>query len=111
MCAKSKFKFKNDSYTKRRGAPVMLIINCALCQTYLMHYQKDGPGPLLRCYLDRIHEPENLHLRQYLNFDKKTFPQLKCDSCSNIIGYPIIYEKENRPTYHMKVGSFSYSKI
>ena len=108
--SKKKIKFKNDSYTKRRGTPVMLTISCALCNTCLMHYQKDGPGPLLRCYLDRIHEPETLNSRQYLPFDKKTFPQLLCDSCCNLIGFPIIYEKENRPAYHMKPGSFSHRK-
>jgi len=41
-----KFKFKNDSYTRRRGAPAMLMISCALCNEYIMSYQKDGPGPL-----------------------------------------------------------------
>jgi hypothetical protein len=105
------FKFKKDSYTKRRGTPVMLIITCAGCNTYLMHYQKDGPGPLLRCYLDRIHHPEDLHKRQYDEFNKKTAPKLSCSSCTTVIGSPIIYEKENRPAYHMRPGFFAHKKI
>lgn len=105
------FKFKNDSYTKRRGTPVMLIITCANCNTYVMHYQKDGPGPLLRCYLDRIHHPEDLHNRQHTTFNKKTTPKLNCNGCSTVIGSPIIYEKENRPAYHMRPGFFAHKKI
>jgi hypothetical protein len=105
------FKFKNDSYAKRRGTPVMLAISCAKCNMYIMHYQKDGPGPLLRCYLDRIHYPEELHNRQYTLFNKKTFPQLSCNSCTTIIGLPIIYEKENRPAYHMRPGFFMHKKL
>ena len=105
------FKFKNDSYAKRRGVPVMLAISCAKCNAYIMHYQKDGPGPLLRCYLDRIHHPEELHKRQYTPFNKKTFPQLSCNSCTETIGSPIIYEKENRPAYHMRPGFFMHKKL
>ena len=105
------FKFKNDSYTKRRGTPVMLIISCATCNAHIMHYQKDGPGPLLRCYLDRIHSPKELHKRQYAEFNKKSFPKLICESCSIVIGSPIIYEKENRPAYHMRPGFFAHKKI
>jgi hypothetical protein len=56
--AKRKFKFKRDTYTRARGTPVMLTISCSLCETYLMSYQKDGPGPLKCCYIDRIHHPE-----------------------------------------------------
>src|SRR3989339_547856 len=92
-----KFSFKNDSYMKRRGAPAMLVMKCAQCNAYVMSYQKDGPGPLLRCYLDRIHHPEILEKRQYEDFHKKTALKLSCPSCLVVIGSPIIYEKENRP--------------
>ena len=106
-----KRKFKNDSYTKSRGSPAMLIMSCADCQSYIMHYQKDGPGLLKRCYLDRIHSPEFLKKRQYEPFDKKTFPKLKCPSCQTVIGTPMIYEKEKRSAYHLRQGFFSLNKI
>ncbi len=105
------FVFKNDTYTKRRGAPVMLIISCGICGHYLMCYQKDGPGPLLRCYLDRIHHPENLKQRQYDNFEKTSAAPLVCEGCSNVIGTPMIYEKEERPAYAMRVGFSTLRKV
>jgi len=105
------FKLKNDSYTKRRGAPSILQIYCAPCNEYIISYQKDGPGPLLRCYLDRIHHPEELAARQHEPFNKKTSPKLTCTKCNTTIGSPIIYEKENRPAYHMRPGFFTIKKL
>jgi len=95
---------------KRRGAPAMLVMKCAQCNAYVMSYQKDGPGPLLRCYLDRIHHPEILEKRQYEDFHKKTALKLSCPSCLVVIGSPIIYEKENRPAYHLRPGFFVLQK-
>lgn len=106
-----KFKFKNDSYMKSRGAPAMLVMSCSNCMSYVMSYQKDGPGPLLRCYLDRIHHPEDLAKRQESSFDKKTAPKLECPSCRTVIGSPIIYEKESRPAYHLRPGFFALKKV
>lgn len=108
--AKLKLKFKRDAYMRARGTPAMLKISCALCKTYLMHYQKDGPGPLKRCYLDRIHHPRELEERQYRIFDKGTAPRLECSACTVVIGTPIVYEKEDRPAYHMRQGSFTIEK-
>lgn len=104
-------KFIYDSYQKSRGTPVLLIITCTNCNCYIMSYQKDGPGPLKRCYLDRIHHPEELKKRQHLEFDKKTLPKLECPSCQTVIGSPIIYEKESRPAYHLRPGFFSQKKM
>ena len=106
-----KFKFKKDSYVKKRGAPEMLRVMCAHCGHYIMSYQKDGPGPLLRCYLDRIHHPAELEQRQRELFDKKKSPKLECSACNTVIGSPIIYEKENRPAYHLRPGFFSLKKV
>lgn len=106
-----KFKFKKDSYMKSRGAPAMLTMFCANCNSYIMSYQKDGPGPLLRCYLDRIHHPEALEKRQHEHFDKGTSLKLECPSCQTVVGSPIIYEKEDRPAYHLRPGFFSLKKI
>jgi hypothetical protein len=76
-----------------------------------MSYQKDGPGPLLRCYLDRIHHPETLAKRQEEAFDKNSAHKLACPSCHIVIGSPILYEKEARPAYHLRPGFFTLKKI
>lgn len=89
----------------------MLVMCCSQCGEYVMSYQKDGPGPLLRCYLDRIHHPEGLAERQGHFFDKNTSPKLERPSCKVVIGSPIIYEKETRPAYHLRPGFFSLKKI
>lgn len=106
-----KFSFKRDAYMKKRGTPAMLAMHCTECNSYVMSYQKDGPGPLLRCYLDRIHHPENLKKKQYEEFNKKTFAKLECPKCHAVIGSPIIYEKENRPAYHLRPGFFFLIKL
>lgn len=111
MSTLQKIVFKNDAYMRRRGKPVLLVMFCAGCKTYIMSYQKDGPGPLLRCYLDRIHHPETLYSRQHDVFDKSTFPKLECPECCAVIGTPMMYEKEDRPAYHLRLGSFSLKKI
>jgi hypothetical protein len=105
-----KFKFKNDSYTRRRGAPAMLLIICGFCNKDLIVYQKDGPGPLLRCYLDRIHYPDEIRNRQFLS-NKNEIPKLECNLCKTLVGVPFIYEKESRLAYHMKTGNFSTKKL
>ena len=106
-----KFKFKRDQYMRSRGTPQMLYICCSSCNTYLMCYQKDGPGPLKRCYIDRIFHPEYLEKIHKEPFSKNDCPHLICTHCHTEIGYPIIYEKENRPAFHLKVGSVSIKKI
>ena len=105
------FKFKRDRYMKKRGNPAMLYVCCANCRTYIMCYQKDGPGPLKRCYLDRIHHPPDLTQLQKVAFSKKTCPKLICPSCQNHIGSPIIYEKESRPAFAIQPGSVALKKI
>lgn len=97
------FEFIIDSYTLSRGEPAMLEIHCMHCNALVMNYQKDGPGPLLRCYLDRIHFPDalkNLHLA----------PQkpsvLSCHSCGQLIGKIMIYEKEDRLAFLLVPDSF-----
>jgi hypothetical protein len=76
-----------------------------------MLYQKDGPGPLLRCYLDRIHEPEILKNLQKNCISKDTLSQLNCSKCDQHIGISMIYEKENRLDYQMIKGHFSKKKL
>jgi hypothetical protein len=98
--------FIYDKYTARRGDPKMLHIRCAECNHLLIKYQKDGPGRLLRCYLDRIHAPENLKNRQHEQFNVRTSPYLSCQNCRLIVGKPMIYQSENRPAYKMEINRF-----
>lgn len=105
-----KFKLKKDAYTRRRGTPKMLFICCSSCNNYIISYQKDGPGPLLRCYLDRIHHPDPLQKLQSTCVHKSECPLLGCDTCKTTIGIPYVYEKENRLAYAMQPGSFILKK-
>lgn len=100
--------FIYDNYTAKRGEPKMLKIFCSECKAFVMDYQKDGPGRLLRCYLDRIHEPKELRDRQYEKFDTKKSAHLKCHSCRRKIGIPMIYKLENRPAYQMLSDAFYF---
>ncbi|TDG94353.1 hypothetical protein CCPUN_08190 [Cardinium endosymbiont of Culicoides punctatus] len=96
-----------NTYTKKRGAPKLLNIFCKKCLAYVMTYQKDGPGKLLRCYLDRIRLPLDLQKRQFEYVKRGKNTSLDCKSCSTIIGTPIIYKPENRPAYHMIYEHFN----
>lgn len=107
----NKIKIIYNSYTKSRGTPQLIKIFCRTCSSYLATYQKDGPGKLLRCYLDRIHLPKELNRRQFETFKKSEAPKLKCSTCDAVIGIPIIYKKENRPAYRMNKQKFFLKKI
>lgn len=100
--------FIYDAYTQRRGEPKMLEIICSKCRHHVMSYQKDGPGNLLRCYLDRIHSPRDLKEQQYHRFDVRKAAFLKCFECSSTIGVPMIYQFEDRPAYKMFKDKFYY---
>lgn len=86
------FKLKKDKYRDARGGySRFLNLYCASCESYLLLYQKDGPGNLKRLYVDRI-------------FDKdisKKGKELICRSCKKIIGTFFIYKKENRPAIRL----------
>lgn len=105
------FKYKYDSYTKRRGAPALLVIKSACCGRYIMCYQKDGPGPLLRCYIDRIHHPPHVRLQKYSINKHTDLAPLVCVACNIIIGVPMLYEKEKRPAYEMQESRFTYARF
>jgi hypothetical protein len=55
---------KNDNFRQVRGGwSRILELTCFKCQAFIAYYQKDGPGPLKRSYLDRFvtsigHGPE-----------------------------------------------------
>ncbi|HSQ97998.1 MAG TPA: hypothetical protein VLL98_04750 [Rickettsiales bacterium] len=86
-------KFKQDIYTKNRGNySEYLNLYCRKCGYKIAKYQKDGPGNLLRIYVDRITENNGL-----LNFeiDKKMI----CPNCERLLGLGYLYPKEKRPAY------------
>lgn len=97
------YKIKNDSYRTARGAAAILEIFCTNCDNLALIYQKDGPGPLLRCYLDRIAWPES-----YSQLEKKfeNLRDINCEHCGAFIATPMIYEKENRLAYRMTASAF-----
>ena len=107
----SSHNFIYDAYTQRRGTPKMLEIICRSCTAPIMDYQKDGPGRLLRCYLDRIHRPSRLHDRQYERFSVAHSPNLQCPRCHTNVGYPMIYKSEHRPAYDMNQSRFSFKVL
>lgn len=100
-----RFKLKSDNYRRSRGGySRFLNVYCAKCKSHIFLYQKDGPGPLKRTYLDRILAPK--HLSKYQELNIKSVPALSCLKCKSIIGTPYIYEKENRKAFLMNPISF-----
>lgn len=96
--------FKKDQYSKARGGySRFLNLYCSGCNNFILLYQKDGPGILKRLYMDRIFAPVELIDLQKINYKEN----LICTHCKNIIGFPIIYEKENRKSFHLNQGSFT----
>lgn len=84
------FKLKMDRHRRARGGKARLLdLSCRKCGAWLLTYQKDGTGRLLRCYLDRIAAPPELaNLRQTVN-GTHGLPALRCRKCSNLIGSPM----------------------
>lgn len=102
-----RFKFKRDQYSRRRGGgSKFLDLRCAKCRTHLFLYQKDGPGALLRTYLDRIFAPQPMAVLQYSCTDVGQMTTLKCPHCKAIIGHPMVYQPETRLAFRLAFGSF-----
>lgn len=107
------YRIKTDRYQKTRGPAQMLAIDCQNCDTPLLVYQKDGPGQLKRCYLDRIAwMPLEINsgkdIGEQVNaLHKKS---LKCPHCQVMVGAPMIYEKEKRFAVRMFPGQFIKKK-
>lgn len=87
----------------------MLEIICAIDGTPLLRYQKDGPGDLLRCYLNRIFAPSELEaLQNDPNIrDPKDMPNLVCSKCKTLIGTPMRYRPDQRLAFMMRKGAFT----
>jgi ribosomal protein S27E len=88
-------KLAQDKFRKARGGYARLLeIRCEKCKTLLCLYQKDGPGPLRRMYIDRI-------VKTYAEAGKK----LVCHKCGHVLGIRYVYEKEKRPAFRLFEGS------
>jgi len=93
------FDLKRDQFRKARGGRSHFInLECRTCKEWILLYQKDGPGPLIRLYLDRIHAPKELSSLQdrYTQGMVEQLLPLTCSKCKATIGYPAVYEKEKR---------------
>lgn len=102
-------KMKNDKYRRARGGSAqMLNLYCSNCAAFLLLYQKDGPGSLMRCYLNRIFRPSKLEKLQSNPEIKEPndLPPLKCSKCHNVVGTPMRYT-DGRLAYRLLRGTFS----
>tara|TARA_Y100000310_G_scaffold345413_1_gene464691 strand:+ start:2019 stop:2345 length:327 start_codon:yes stop_codon:yes gene_type:complete len=98
---------KKDKYLRKRGGTAKIInVSCMKCGKLLFIYQKDGPGWLKRCYLNRILSPEKYEKIQHDKKIKtpKDLKNLKC-TCGSTIGSPIKH-KDNRLAFHLIRGKF-----
>ena len=103
---------KRDKYLRVRcGFAHMIDISCVSCGALILHYQKDGPGGLLRCYLNRIVAPEKLEKMQRDSAVRETsdMPNLICD-CGEVIGYPMKH-KDGRLAYRLERGKSKRKRI
>lgn len=104
-------KPKKDRYSNARGGGSQFLdLFCSNCGMHLVLYQKDGPGQLLRLYLDRLVEPEELSSLQSAVFAKSDMPNLRCHKCDALVGVPMVYRPEDRLAYRLIQGSFRKKK-
>jgi hypothetical protein len=100
-------KIKKDKYLRERGGTAKIInVSCSKCGKLIFVYQKDGPGWLKRCYINRIISP-NSYQTLAKNKDLKETSQLKplvCE-CGFIMGTPIKH-KDGRLAFHLIRGNF-----
>lgn len=86
---KPKFILKSDNYRKSRGGySRCLEVRCEKCKGLVCFYQKDGPGPLKRLYIDRILQPQIFWTQKFL-----------CKKCKSWLGVAMVYKKEHRKCF------------
>lgn len=102
------YALKNDQYRRARGGRAVLFdIFCSSCKRPLLVYQKDGPGRLLRCYLNRIFDPPELAQLQLSRQiqEPRDLHALRCPGCSQLIGMPSRY-LDGRLAYVLQPGAY-----
>ena len=106
------FTLKNDRYRKVRGGSAKFLdISCAACNTWILLYQKDGPGRVLRLYLNRIFAPPVLaQLQDRADIgETKNMTNLVCSSCGVVLGSPMKYD-DGRLAYNLRHGLIAKKK-
>ncbi|MBN1679743.1 MAG: hypothetical protein JW966_05590 [Anaerolineae bacterium] len=83
-----------------------LTVYCAACREPVLLYQKDGPGGLLRAYLDRILAPENLAALCATCDTKSDVPNLVCPACGSVLGVPMVHGSGDRLAFRLVRGRF-----
>jgi hypothetical protein len=99
---------KKDKYLKARGGTAHMIdVSCAKCGALVLYYQKDGPGWLKRCYLNRIFGIDRWERLQRESRIAETsdMPNLVCE-CGEAIGYPMKH-KDGRLAFRLERGKFT----
>ncbi len=99
---------KKDKYFRARGSMArMLDIHCANCQAFVLNYQKDGKGNLLRCYLNRIFAPPELERLQNdpAIMEPSDLSNLECSNCKSVIGTPFRY-MDDRLAFRLRKGTY-----
>ena len=90
------FTLKQDRFRKMKGGMARLLeISCSGCGTYVLTYQKDGIGRLLRLYLDRILASAAQHQGG----------PLVCTACARTLGLPGLHHS-GRMAFRLIPGSF-----
>jgi hypothetical protein len=98
-------KIKKDKYLRERGGTAKIInVSCDKCGKLIFVYQKDGPGWLKRCYLNRIVSPKEYASLSKKIKDPKELKPLICQ-CGFNLGSPIKH-KDGRIAYHLIRGNF-----
>lgn len=91
-----KNKLKNDNFRHTRGGNTKIYdLFCSKCGAFVLKYQKDGIGILLRLYFDRITGVSNFT------------SNLNCSKCNCLIGTKMNYRPESRLAYRLIRGSVS----
>lgn len=104
---------KKDKYLRARGGKMKILnIHCTHCGTWVLKYQKDGPGQLLRCYLNRILAPQELEQlqRQPTIKEPRNMSNLICSQCKSIIGTPMRH-MDGRLAFHLRKGAYSKKQL
>lgn len=99
-----------DKYLRKRGGTAKVVnVSCSNCGDLLFIYQKDGPGWLKRCYLNRILEPVKYSELQESVKDVGDVKNLVCEGCGSIVGSPMKH-KDDRLAFRLMKGKFKRSQ-
>jgi ribosomal protein S27E len=103
------YALKKDKYTKARGGSShFLLLSCGKCKAIVMLYQKDGPGALIRCYVDKIHATNHKVLQTML--EERKYSGIRCEECDTLLAVPTIYEPEQRDAFTLIRGQMHKEK-